>query len=86
MEKMTHELTPALTPEATEPRKDDTIGTTVREAPATKPNPAPSPIERHEAARAARERLLTAKNEAFPRSTQYRPAGDGMANVGSGEV
>lgn len=45
----------------------------------------PSPLERHAYAAAARERLREATLEAFPRSQQYRPAGDGAGHVGSGE-
>lgn len=66
--------------------KNETIKVTSAVGATTPAEPAPSPAERNALARAARERLLTAKNEAFPRSTQYRPAGDDTANVGSGEV
>lgn len=47
------------------------------------PKPAPSPAERNALAAAARGRLREATKEAFPRSSQYRPAGDGTGIVGS---
>ena len=58
-------------------RKNEKISTTLRGAPTTPAKPKPTPLERHAAAKAARDRLGAAKAEAFPRSAQYRPAGDG---------
>lgn len=80
--------------------KNETIGTTLRGAPTTPAEPAPTAAEHLAAAVAvkraaqaknpepasvARERLLAAKAEAFPRSQQYRPAQPGPGIVGSGE-
>lgn len=81
--------------------KNEMMGTTLRGAPTTPAEPAPTADERRAAAIAAkhaaqarnpepasvaRERLRTAKNEAFPRSGQYRPAQPGTGIVGSGEA
>lgn len=64
-------------------KKNDTMGITLRRAPAATKEPAPSPAERNALAVAARDRLHEATKEAFPRSAQYRPAGDGTGIVGS---
>lgn len=48
------------------------------------PKSPPTPLERHTAATEARDRLRDATLEAFPRSTQYRPAQDGTSGVGTG--
>ena len=63
--------------------KNETLGVTSAEGATNPAKPAPTPLERHTAAAAARDRLHEATKEAFPRSTQYRPAGDGTGIVGS---
>ena len=62
------------------------IGITLRGAPTTPPEPTPTPAERNAYAAAARDRLREATLEAFPRSQQYRPAGDKTGSAGSGEA
>lgn len=66
--------------------KNETIKVTSAVGANEPPNEAPTPAERNAAAKAARDRLRTATLEAFPRSGQYRPAGDGTGHVGSGEA
>lgn len=64
--------------------KNETIKVTSAVGANNPPKPQPTPLERHAAAKAARERLEAAKAEAFPRSRQYRSTGDGTGHVGSG--
>lgn len=62
------------------PRKNEMMGLPCADAPNKPTKQAPTPAERNTAAAVARDRLRTATNEAFPRSTQYRPAQDGTSD------
>lgn len=63
--------------------KNETLGVTSAEGATNPANEAPTPLERHQAAVAARDRLHEATKEAFPRNAQYRPTGDRTGIVGS---
>lgn len=70
----------------THSKKNETIKVTSAVGANNPAEPAPTPAERNALAKAARDRLRTATDEAFPRSQQYRPVQDGTRNVGSGEA
>lgn len=65
------------------PKKNEMMALPCSSA-ANQPTETPTPAERNANAAAARDRLRQATAEAFSRSTQYRPAQDGMSFPGSG--